>query len=259
MAKRTKRKKKADRKIILKIELGVIILATIIAVTVAWFVRKNLAQVKDTNLKISSAEYIRVALEEGGNDVLELTGEDAFIKINMPEFFDTEADKLAPGVYGHMDLYITALSPLTEKCSLTLDFVPEYIDGLTDEEKLEIDNLLKGHIQFYQVRQNEVNGYSYSSIITDDNPLIVDLTYEEEIKTTIYWVWFYEYSDIPDEGRNFEPYNYYDMDKYAPEYEDTYVLRDRVYFYDYGDTKIGLGTKNTAFRINVETLNLDGE
>ena len=124
----TKRKKKAHRKIILKIELGVIILATVIAVTVAWFVRKNLAQVKDTNLKISSAEYIRIALKAGGNDVLELTGEEAFVKINMPEFFDTEADKLAPGVYGHMDLYITALSPLTDKCSLTIDFVPGYME-----------------------------------------------------------------------------------------------------------------------------------
>ena len=262
MTKKIKKKKKTDRTLVLKIELGVIIVATIIAVTVAWYIREDRANVNNADIAISSSVYIRVALVDGGVDVLELQEGDAFIRINMPEFFDTEADKLAPGVYGHMDLYITAMSPLTKKCRLTLDFLPEYIDSLTEEEQTEIYNLLKGHIQFFVTRKAKEGGekgYNYLTPINEDNPLMVDLVFEDEIKTTIYWVWFYEYSDIPDEGLIYEPDNYFDMDKYLPENEADYDLSDKVYFYDYGDTKIGLGAKKIAFRINVDTLNLDGE
>lgn len=241
-------KRKADRTTILKIELGIFIVATIISVTIAWFVRMNTASVKGIDAKASSSDYIKVALESGGKDVLELTGSDALVKINMPEFYDTEANKLAPGVYGKMDLYITSLNPGVDKCSLTMDYLPEYIDNIAIAAKEEIYNLLKGHIQFYSKKDNT----GYTGLITDDAPLKVNLEYQTEIPVTIYWVWFYEYSDIPPEGLCFNPENYFDKDKYIEN-------GDYVYYYDCGDTKIGTGVKNLEFQIKVDTLNLDGE
>lgn len=238
-------KRKADRTTILKIELGIFIVATIISVTIAWFVRMNTASVKGIDANASSSDYIKVALKPDGADVLELIGDDALVKINMPEFYDTEANKLAPGVYGEINLYITSLNPGVEKCSLTMDFLPEYIDNAGE---IEISNLLKGHIQFYR----EKNETGYTGLITDAASLKVNLEYQTEIPVTIYWVWFYEYRDIPSEGLCFNPENYFDKDKYIEN-------GDYVYYYDCGDTKIGTGVKNLAFQIKVDTLNLDGE
>ena len=94
---------------------------------------------------------------------------------------------------------------------------------------------------------------------------------------TIYWVWFYEYSDIPQEGRNRADGGcYFDMDKLkaALAVETTtgssitvdelnsYVQQmneeQKNLYYDYGDTRIGLNVPNIQFHIVVNALEGDG-
>jgi hypothetical protein len=80
----------------------------------------------------------------------------------------------------------------------------------------------------------------------------VPLTYNEETKVTIYWRWFYEYTDIPEEGRGLSGEFYFDADNFAP--GSGYTEDDHVLLYDYADTKIGLGVKNIAFRMDIDTI-----
>lgn len=246
------KKRQKNPKIILKIETGILILVTVISITIAWFVRLSDARARDMSLQISTADYLKVALEQGGKDVLELQGNDAYISINMPEFYDLEAKKMAPGVYGHFDLYITAKSPVAKNCEIYAELIPEFQNSIkdNDEVKSEINNLLKGHIQFYTKNENG----TYSGLIEKDNKYVVPLKYNSEEKVTIYWVWFYEYTDIPQEGRNFLPENYFEKNKYQPALADTYTEKELVNFYDYADTRIGLGVDNIMFKIYIDAL-----
>lgn len=246
------KKRQKNPKIVLKIETGILILVTVISITIAWFVRLSDARAENLGLQISTADYLKVALESGGEDVLKLQGKDAYISINMPEFYDLEANKMAPGVYGHFDLYITAKSPIAEKCGIYAEIIPEFQNSIkdNDEVKSEIINLLKGHIQFYTKNDNG----TYSGLIKKDNQYVIPINYNSEEKVTIYWVWFYEYIDIPEEGKNFLPENYFEKNKYTPDLADTYKEKDLVNFYDYADTRIGLGVNNIMFKIYVDAL-----
>lgn len=246
------KKRQKNPKIILKIETGILILVTVISITIAWFVHLSDARARDMSLQISTADYLKVALKQGGKDVLELQGSDAYISINMPEFYDLEANKMAPGVYGHFDLYITAKSPVAKNCEIYAELIPEFQNSIkdNDEVKSEINNLLKGHIQFYTKNENG----TYSGLIEKDNKYVVPLNYNSEEKVTIYWVWFYEYTDIPQEGRNFLPENYFEKNKYQPALADTYTEKELVNFYDYADTRIGLGVDNIMFKIYIDAL-----
>ena len=243
-------KKKLSRETVLKIELMLLLVVTVIAVTIAWFVLFNQSKASGIALKSSTAEHVRVALTPGGEDVLELSGEDAYIDINMPEFYNMDAGMMAPGVYGHFDLYITALSPVAEECTIEVEHVLEYIDEVMSDDKAveELDKLVAGHIQFY----TSYDEGTYSGVIKPGSNIKVPLTYNEETKVTIYWRWFYEYTDIPEEGRGLSGEFYFDADNFAP--GSGYTEDDYVLLYDYADTKIGLGVKNIAFRMDIDTI-----
>lgn len=243
-------KKKLSRETVLKIELLLVLVVTVIAVTIAWFVLFNQAKASGVSLKSSTAEHIRVALVPGGEDVLELSGDEALININMPEFYNMDADMMAPGVYGHFDLYITALSPVATECTIGVRSICDYIEEVvTDDAAVEeLDRLVAGHIQFYTTYEND----NYSGVIKPESVINLPLSYNEEKKVTIYWRWFYEYTDIPAEGRTLNGEFYFDPDNFAP--GSGYTEEDYVLLYDYADTKIGLGVKKIAFRMDIDTI-----
>ncbi|MBR1692637.1 MAG: hypothetical protein IJ711_07670 [Lachnospiraceae bacterium] len=264
-------KKKFDQRIVLRIEMIILIVITIIAVTLAWFVLNNHSLVKGMNLTAQDDEYLRVALQPGGEDVdiLTLSGNTVEADVQLPYYYNineinSDRKLMAPGVYGQVDLYITALSPMLKQCSVSVNSIPEFIDSVSENsaQTEALGALLDGHIQFYQTRDEENKGTGYTGLITDENPLVVDLEENVEKKVTIYWIWFYEYRDIPAEGRLLDVSNYFDMDRYdstLSPYDPTVsandvLMADYITYYDYGDTKIGLSVDNVRFHIHVNAL-----
>lgn len=279
-------KKNPDPKIVIKIEMILLVVFSLIAVTAAWFVIQESVQANNISLTAASDAYIRVALTPGGEDVLKLQENDAkngtstsYVDIQLNDYYNMTGNKImAPGVSGQMDLYITSLSPTVNECTISFETLPTFIEGVQEgcKRETELYNLLSGHIQYYTSYNGNEADYSkrYSGRITEDTPLVVSGLRDgaegavgPEKKVTIYWVWFYEYTDIPAEGITYagsgntkiplHPELYFDMDKYDSSQTDGYSLENLITFYDYGDTKIGLGVEDIAFRLKVGSISGD--
>ena len=265
--------RKINENLILHIEMMVLIMISLIAVTIAWFVLTNRAQVNGMRLQAGSSEYIKVALEEGGPDVLELVEDEKYIDVGMPVFANTKAGQMAPGTYGEMKLYVTALSPIAKGCSIRVEHIAEYVESVVDDSldggagnqsniitKSEIDKLLKGHIQLYSQCTEDGNGKKvYTGLITEEEPFIVPLEKDVEKEVTVYWVWPYEYTDLPQESLDkyvADKEHFFDEDKYEIDIDEAgeYTQKDYISFYDYGDTKLGMNVKDVHFHIYVDGL-----
>lgn len=249
-------KKIFNRKLILRLEMLVLIIIALVAVTIAWFVLVKWAKVESLSVKAKENEFIKVALKPGGADVQTLQGQEKYVDIQMPDFYDMPEGMMAPGAYGKVTLYITSLSPLADSCYIYLERIPELLSSIpqgSTREK-EINNLLKGHLLFYK-EYTETDGYK--GMITKEAPLYVKLEEKKEVAVTIYWMWPYEYTDIPVENRNLDKEALFDMDKYEEQNASKYTEDDFVSFYDYGDTKIGLSVKNIHFYAYVSALKED--
>lgn len=294
-----KRKKlHIDRQLLLKCEMALLVVISIITVTIAWFRLQNSALVKGLDLGTYGSDYIKVALEPNGQDVSTLDETGRYIDISMPDFYNVEKDSqgktlLAPGVSGELKLYITALSPNVSQCRINTECIPLFGTEDADQSTLtaeqtqmqeSLKKLVKGHIQFYTQRtKDEATGsYSFSGLIGESSEddtyatLMVPLEQNVEKAVTIYWVWFYEYTDIPEEGRNRTDAGcYYDMDKLKAALAagvttgssitvddlNAYVQQmneeQKNLYYDYGDTRIGLNVPNIQFHIMVNALEGD--
>ncbi|MGN0341732.1 MAG: hypothetical protein ACI4DO_02970 [Roseburia sp.] len=273
-----------DRQLLLKMEMTLIVVISVITVTIAWFCLRNSAWGRDLTLGTLNADYIRVALTAGGEDVTRLDESERYIDINMPNFYNVEQNAegetlMAPGVSGELKLYITALSPNVRSCRINTECIPLFgteEEGLTEEQRSQqekLQKLVKGHIQFYTNRSYDPDAgtYSFSGLIGEGSAdsqyatFTVPLVQNREEPVTIYWVWFYEYTDIPTEGRARTDAGYYcDMDRLnaylAANGKSLETLTDderELYFYDYydyGDTLIGLNVPEVKFHIVVNAL-----
>lgn len=280
--KRTKKNREQklhmDRQLLMKLEMAMIVVISVIAVTIAWFQLINSAWAKDLTLKAGSADYIKVALESGGKDVSELEEDQRYIDINMPNFYNVEKNAvgktlMAPGVSGKLNLYITSLHPDVTSCRINAECIPVFESenaegmgetegtGLTEEQKA-LEKLVKGHIQFYRYYSEE-DGYTgfigeteYAGTLNGTDPQNATLTIDGlqqgvEQHVTIYWIWFYEYTDIPDEGKGRDDSGYYfDYNGKV----SSLTTEEKVLYYDYGDTQIGLKVPELKFHIVVDAL-----
>lgn len=265
-------KKKFDQAMVMRMEMIILIVVTIIAITLAWFVLDNHVRKSGLELQAHDLEYLRVALAPDGEDVdiLTLSGNTVEADIQLPYYYNineinSNRKLMAPGVYGQIDLYIEPLSPMVHQCSVSINSIPEMIDSLSGQSVSQngLGDLVDGHIQFYRNRDDVHKDTGYTGLITEGDPLVVDLQQGVETKATIYWIWFYEYRDIPVEGRQFEAENYFDMDRYSVSVNGIYdkavtetspLMPQYITYYDYGDTKMGLSLKDIYFHIHVNAL-----
>lgn len=125
--------RKINENLILRLEMMVLCMISLITVTIAWYVLGNRAQVNGMRLQAGDTEYIKVAVSENGADVLQLEEGQRYVEVGMPDFANTRQGQMAPGTYGEIKLYITALSPLCKGCNITVDNVAEYVEGLVDD------------------------------------------------------------------------------------------------------------------------------
>lgn len=248
---------------ILRLEMVILLTISLIAVTIAWFVLSNYVRINGLKLEAGGNEYIKVAVSANDVDVKQLPQSEQYVQIGMPEFENTKSGQLAPGTYGEIKLYVTALNPVVEGCSIRINSIPEYTSALSGGSMAqgqsvtteEIEKLIKGHIQFYSkcdVAGNKQR--TYSGLITDDSPLMVALEDGVEKEITVYWVWHYEYTDIPAEALTAfasDKTYFFDKDKYSSSNEANYKTADYISFYDYGDTKLGMYVKDVHFHLRV--------
>ncbi|MBR1391121.1 MAG: hypothetical protein IJ567_06740 [Lachnospiraceae bacterium] len=286
--KNKKKKIRIDRQTLLKSEMALLVVISVFAVTIAWFRLQNSARANELSLTADSASYIKVALEEGGPDVTALAEGERFIDINMPVFYNVETgpdgeSQLAPGVSGELKLYITALSPNVTQCRINTESIPLFDaedETLTEEEQEQLNKLLKGHIQFYRTRSYDPveKIYQYEGLIAETEDvegldasaitLIVPLELQQEKEVSIYWVWFYEYGDIDEEGQKRKGEYYFDMERFGnflttsgKTLEGLSADEKELYYgmyYDYADTLIGLNVSEIRMHIAVSGLDAGG-
>lgn len=237
----------------------------VITATVAWFTFSVSASVQNMEIKTGDAEIIKVAVVTEGEDVdtIRATGKEPEATITMPVFTgvtQTEENTkvLAPGTYGSVTLYITPLKTDITACKILPSFFGSdgeeygltYLNqDLTDDEKLVIEQLVRGHILFFSEYDEETK--EYSGLITEDSPVQYKLNKNVENQITIYWYWPYEYEDLPngvEKWLSFEDdYMLFDPEKS----EDEYTKSRR---YDFADTKIGSNVESVKFHFEVSAV-----
>lgn len=294
--------KNFNPKFILKVESMIVIAFALVELTLTWFVLQTGAFANGLNIKAADDKYIRVALEPGGVDVLELqkadeeyaathdgvSGTSGVIDLAIPNYYNTtgEEQTLAPGVGGSITLYVTSLKPWVDSCDIYVDTLAEYIADILEDEanggtkKEELENLIEGHVQFYATYDDTAATVDarYARRITEENPLVVSnlrldslgeevaADVGEEKKVTLYWIWFYEYTDMPQEAiapmdtegkmpvnrkLYFDP-NVIDEDTDLSSFTEEALKEYLIEAYDYGDTRIGLGAQKMSFEIQVK-------
>lgn len=245
----------------------------VIAATVAWFTSHAAVSVNNMEIKTASTEVIRVAVVAGGEDIdsIRAQGEAVEMSLKMPQFYNVSGQEnekvLAPGVYGTITLYVTALKPEIGKCKVIPSFFGTngekegltYVDVINEladveAEKTLLKNLVQGHILFFETCTTENGVVTYSNQLTTESPIIRTLEWDDnaqagiEEEVTIYWYWPYEYEDIPQEIKA-------DIEDarelfFEPDKDETGNYSDSK-LYDYADTRIGSYIENVKFHVEV--------
>lgn len=157
--------------------------------------------------------------------------------------------KLAPGVYGSVTIRLTALRPEVDHYKITPSVLMTYVDGtvssgisasgseestgtVTGEMKTQLENLVKGHMLFFEQRVNitdsstgkvivngeekEISDYVHCdkyifynmnadnklAPLSNNNPLTGALSWNSSTNegnseaVTLYWYWPYEYTNL---------------------------------------------------------------
>lgn len=163
---------------------------TLIAATLAWLTFQKTAGISDMRMATASYGAIKVAIEEGGEDVDDLRANlgSVIITLNMPLFYDVESytesvsvegteqlegtelpqeteqtvekSKLAPGVYGDFSVYVTPLGEDIDSYYVIPTVLLTYIDGTEDA----IDD--KGNL----IRIDSVTRVPVTGILDGDDP-----------------------------------------------------------------------------------------
>lgn len=179
----------------------------LVGVTIAWYTVVHLRpSVVGMQMRAEETAGISVALESGGKDITELTGDDRYVKIGLEKLLNIENNQIAPGAYGEVTFYVRALNKNVAACQLIPSLVPgyeeefakNYPDGVPEEAMVTINNSLKNiskvleeHVDFY--KDKEMTGK-----VNLETPLHVDLEWDTqnnvgvEKTVTLYWKWHYE-------------------------------------------------------------------
>lgn len=202
---------------IMSFVLGIVLMISVIAATVAWFRITTIIEVKGLSFMSSGTCDIEASIQGDKavwDNILEphesgkLHGFDeasASIDIYMPAFqniYDKDgkliteknAGILAPGTYGSFSFYVKSVVEGFNGCELSIAKVLDKV-ATTEELSDEITQLFNGHILCFA----KVEGEEYQ-YISEDVPIeIMFEEFEDESEprlVTICWVWPYEYKDM---------------------------------------------------------------
>ncbi len=220
-----------QEKIILSFVMCVLLLVVLVTATTAWYASNNAASAHSMELAMGGIGGIKVAIEPGGEDIskrTELTADDIpIIPIKLTDLNNIREGMIGPGSYGPMTFYITSLGEAVTSYSIKvqLDYKEEDgtsselteenvdiptedvagIDGtssvLTEEQRKKLEELINDHISVYVVKEGNTFSdpleYYTDEQAEDGTAATGPLEFQTEVMAEIYWVWNYEYSDIP--------------------------------------------------------------
>lgn len=180
----------------------------LVGVTIAWYTQV-FAHPTVTGGKMTAEEQgkLKIALEESGEDISNLQGDDKLVKIGLEELMNIENNQMAPGAYGEVVFYITPLGRSIDSCQLKPFLVPGYeeefesgyVNGVPEDTTVFINNVqkkisevLEEHFDFYY----EIDDVTVE--VNKETPMTIALEWDEqnnvgrEKKVTLYWKWHYE-------------------------------------------------------------------
>lgn len=248
---------KKFEKVILSFVMCVLLTLVLISATTAWYASNKVASAYGLQLAADGIGGIKVALEPGGNDIMQLEDKTELgvpiIPIMLTDLNNIKENMIAPGAYGPMTFYITALGNNVTAYSIKVKMVYEEAPGaenhLSEQQRAQLEELMNKHITVYT--QKEMTGsqtgegewgkfsnpleYYTDDMATDGTAMTGPLNFQEEKKVELYWVWNYEYTDIPGN------------ETVGSEAE----LRQLIRQYDEEDTMLGNYIKNIAFHVYI--------
>lgn len=255
-----------QEKIILSAVMCLLLAVVSVAAAYGWYAVNNSTKAYGLELKAGGTGAIKVAVTPGGEDIMS----DSFQKVTtkegkeaaqvsfpLTEFSNIEENKIAPGAYGEIKFYITALAENVTSYSIKvqLEYEPD-VTQLTEEQKEkveEIKEIIEDHITVYKTKtkSTDANGIvKFSEPLTyytkeglDGTAAEGALEYNVEKEAVLYWVWNYELTDIPD---------YQNIARF-PTYGSTDETdkRKAVRQYDEEDTLLGNYLQQGDIRFNI--------
>ncbi len=214
-----KMKKILQEKIILSFVMCILLLIVFFSATTAWYAANNTTAAHGLELAANGIGGLKVAIEPGGPDLMELSDTTQegvpIIPIRLKELNNIKEQMIAPGAYGPMTFYITSLGESVTGYSIKVKLCykqePAAGDKLTPEQQEKIRQVMERHIRVYTNMEivSSGNGQGrwgkfsnpleyYTDVESDDGTAAIGpLEFNKEVKAEIYWVWNYEYTDIP--------------------------------------------------------------
>ena len=198
----------------------------LVGVTIAWYTAVY-AHPTVTGMNMEAAEKgsIKVALEQGGKDILELEESKRYADIGLTELLNIVNGQMAPGAYGSVTFYVTSLDKSITSCQIVPSIMPGFETEATAEQRGEINEILEKHFDFYKTENMDM-----TELVDEENPILITFdtwdanagVSEEEV-ITIYWKWHYEY-----------PFTQAELEQMLDSEKEA-----SIYNYDMEDTKIG--------------------
>ncbi len=245
-----------QEKIILSFVMCLLLCAVLFSATTAWYAANNTAVMHGMKLEADGIGGLKVAIEPGGPDIMMLPEANAegipVIPIKLTDLNNVKEQMIAPGSYGPMTFYITSLGETVTGYSIKVKLSYREEDGTADslppEQRARIRELMERHIRVYtnmetvssESGQGRWGRFSdpleyYTDVDAKDGTAATgELVFNTEIKAEVYWVWNYEYTDIPGNGN-------------LPEKEEQEKIRE----YDEEDTMLGNYIDNIWFDVYI--------
>lgn len=249
-----------QEKIILSFVMCVLLLIVLFSATTAWYASNNAVKTHGLELAADGIGGIRVAIEEGGGDISLLPDKTEegipVIPVKLTELNNIRENMIAPGAYGPMTFYITALGETITDYSIKVQLAYEEEEAaealLTQEQRRKIEELISKHIMVYTVMERAEDGTGTDSVqfseplvyytdetASDGTAATGKLIANREVKAEIYWVWNYEYTDIPGNEATVLP-------------GGKEELKRRIREYDEEDTLLGNYIDNIWFNVYIQ-------
>lgn len=260
-----------QEKIILGAVMCLLLAAVSVAATYGWYAVNNSAKAYGLELQTEQTTGtgdIKVAVVSGGPDIMsdssliqiELEDGRKAAQVSFPptEFTNVEKGKIAPGAYGEVKFYITAMAENVHSYAIKvqLQYEPD-VTGLTSEQLAKVEEIKKiigDHITVYQTKYTDTNGivkfkepltYYQGNPESQNDGIAATGALEsgKEKEAALYWVWNYELTDIP---------NYQNIPRFPTHGStDEAAGREAVRQYDEEDTLLGNYLKEGDIKLNI--------
>lgn len=189
------------QKIVVSICMIVVLCLLTGTATYAWLTNLN-NRVAANGIKLDTDGTgelkVEIAIEPNGDriEMSRVNETNAVIDMGLTRLANIEDNKLGPGAFGEVHIYITSYA--TSFDSYVIGITPKYT--VVGGDVNVVTQLAKEHIKFYSIKNS--TGYageiSYKEVGGAMVGLEGDLAEESETEVILYWYWPYEYEEVPD-------------------------------------------------------------